>query len=238
MNDLLNLAINAQGGLDQWRKFNTVSAHLKVGGVLWGMKGHGGTIEDVGVKVNLLEQKVSHIPNDQWHTIYTPDRIAIETSKGDVVEEMYNPRLSYLGHTWSTPWSNLQLAYFSGYAMWNYFNTPYQFTRPGFVIKEIGPWDENGEIWRRFHVRWPMDIHTHSKEQIFYVNADNLIRRLDYDVEVAGNVSCAHYLFEYKEVSGIKLATRRVVYLKNKDNTPDTESPVVVSIDLSDITFT
>jgi hypothetical protein len=42
MNDLINLAINAQGGLaqwTQWRKFHTVSAHLVVGGVLWEQKG-------------------------------------------------------------------------------------------------------------------------------------------------------------------------------------------------------
>jgi len=237
MNNFLSLAINAQGGLDQWRKFSTVSAHLKVGGVLWGVKGQGGTIENVDVKVNLLEQKVSHIPNDQWHTNYTPDRIAIETSSGDVVEEMYNPRLSYLGHTWATPWSNLQLAYFSGYAMWNYFNTPYQFTRPGFEIREIEPWHENDEIWRRFKVRWPKDIHTHSQYQILYINPSHLISRLDYDVEVSGNVSCAHYLSGYEEVSGIKLATKRVVFLKNKDNTPDADSPIVVSIDLMDIEF-
>ena len=141
------------------------------------------------------------------------------------------------GHTLESPWSNLQLAYFSGYAMWNYFNTPYQFTRPGFEIAEIEPWTENGETWRRLQVRWPKEIHTHSKEQIFYINAEGLIRRLDYEVEVAGNASCAHYLSDYKEVSGIKLATKRVVYLKNKDNTPDMDGPVVVSIDFSDIEF-
>jgi hypothetical protein len=28
MHHLINLAIDAQGGLDRWRKFNTVTAHL------------------------------------------------------------------------------------------------------------------------------------------------------------------------------------------------------------------
>lgn len=237
MNSLLSIALNAQGGLEQWRKFHTVSSHLKVGGVLWGLKGHSDSIADVDVKVNLLEQRASHIPNDHWRTAYTPDRIAIESSNGEVIEEMYNPRSSYAGHTLESPWSNLQLAYFSGYAAWNYFNTPYQFTRPGFEIAEIEPWMENGETWRRLQVRWPKEIHTHCKEQIFYINADGLIRRLDYDVEVAGNVSCAHYLSDYKEVSGIKLATKRAVYLKNKDNSPAIDGPLVVSIDFSGIVF-
>lgn len=237
MNSLLELAINAQGGLDQWRKFHTVSSHLKVGGELWHLKGHQGTIEDVNVKVNLLEQSVSHVPNNEWHTLYTPDRIAIETSNGELVEEMYNPRGSFVGHTLESRWSNLQLAYFAGYAMWNYFNTPYQFTRPGFELAEIDTWTEDNETWRRLRVRWPGGIHTHSKEQVFYIDSNGLIRRLDYEVEVSGNVSCVHYLSEYREVSGIKLATRRVVYLKNADNNRDPSSPVIVSIDISDVEF-
>lgn len=237
MNELLKLAIDAQGGLDQWRKFNTVSAHFRVGGILWEMKGHGGVIEEVDVKVNLLEQKTSHIPNDQWHTVYTPDRIAIETAGGEVIDELYNPRASYAGHTWDTEWSALQLAYFSGYATWNYFNTPFQFARPGFEITEGEKWEENNETWRTLKVKWPKDIHTHSNEQKFYINTEGFITRLDYRVEVAGNVLCAHYLSDYKEVQGIKLATKRIVYLVGKDNKPKLDSPVIVSIDLQDVRF-
>jgi hypothetical protein len=121
--------------------------------------------------------------------------------------------------------------------MWNYFNTPYQFTRPGFELAEIDTWTEESETWRRLRVRWPGGIHTHSKEQVFHIDSNGLIRRLDYEVEVSGNVSCVHYLSEYREVSGIKLATRRVVYLKNADNNRDPSSPVIVSIDISDMEF-
>ena len=102
MNDLLKFTIDAHGGLDAWRQFTTVSAHTHVGGELWGIKGHAGEIKEVDVIVNLLEQKVSHIPNDQWHTMYSPDRIAIETGAGDLVEELYNPRASFKGHNWDT----------------------------------------------------------------------------------------------------------------------------------------
>jgi hypothetical protein len=116
-------------------------------------------------------------------------------------------------------------------------NTPYQFTRPGFEITEGTQWTENGENWRTLKVKWPKDIHTHSSEQTFYVNQNGFITRLDYRVEVAGNILCAHYLSDYKEVQGIKLATKRVVYLMDNDNKPKTDSPVVVSIDLSNIKF-
>jgi len=237
MNELLKLAIKAQGGLDQWRQFYTVSAHLIVGGVLWGMKGHEGTIEQVDVKVNLLEQKTSHIPSEAWHTVYTPDRIAIETGAGQLLEELYNPRSSFKDHVWETKWTSLQLSYFSGYATWNYFNTPFQFTRPGFELTEIEPWTERNETWRRLRVKWPKDIHTHSTEQILYIDNDGFITRLDYAVEIAGGVWCAHYLSDYKMVSGITLATKRVVYLIGENNQARFEAPIVVSINFLDVNF-
>ncbi|MES1226240.1 MAG: hypothetical protein ABUT20_62770, partial [Bacteroidota bacterium] len=199
--------------------------------------GHEGVIDEVDVKVNLLEQKTSHIPNKEWHTVYTPDRIAIETGNGDLVEELYNPRASFKEHAWDTTWSNLQLAYFSGYATWNYFNTPFQFARPGFDVTEMEPWMENNETWRRLKVKWPKDIHTHSTEQTLYINNEGLIRRLDYSVEIAGNMLCAHYLSDYKNISGITMATKRVVYLIGENNMPRLDSPVIVSIEFSDIEF-
>lgn len=238
MNDLLNLAINAHGGLDRWRTFYTCSAHLIVGGILWQIKGHAGVIEEVDVKVNLLEQKVSHIPGPTWRTAYSPDRVAIETVNGDIIEELYNPRASFAGHTLESKWSNLQLAYFAGYAMWNYINTPFQFTRPGFELHEIEPWKENNQIWRRLLVKWPKHIHTHSKEQIFYIDPEGHIRRLDYSVEVSGNSPAAHYLYDYKDISGIKMATKRIVYLLGENNQPRLDAPVVVSIELKDIQLT
>ena len=237
MNNLLKLTINAHGGLDVWRKFNTVSAHTHVGGELWGMKGHAGEIEEVDVVVNLLEQKTSHIPNNQWHTAYSPDRIAIETGAGDLVEELYNPRSSYKGHNWETKWSNLQLAYFSGYATWNYFNTPFQFVRPGFELMEIEPWEESGETWHRMVVKWPKEITTHSKEQVLYIDKEGLIRRLVYKVVIEGNVSCSHYLSDYQDMQGLKMATKRTVYLLGNDNKPELAAPVVVSIQWTNIKY-
>ena len=43
-----------------------------------------------------------------------------------------------------TPWDVLQLAYFIGYAMWNYLTTPFLFTYPGVEAREIEPWHEAG----------------------------------------------------------------------------------------------
>jgi hypothetical protein len=62
-----------------------------------------------------------------------------------------------------------------------------------------------------------------------------MITRLDYVVEIAGNVPCAHYLSGYKVISGIKIPTKRVVHLIDKNNKPRLDRPVIVSIDFSNI---
>src|SRR3546814_3099699 len=76
------------------------------------------------------------------------------------------------------PWDLLHLAYFCGYAGWNYLTTPFLFTYPGFETEEIEPWEEEGEIWRRLKVRFSPDIPTHCPEQIFHFDAKGLLRRL------------------------------------------------------------
>jgi hypothetical protein len=51
MNSLLQLTLDAHGGLERWRRFEHVSAHLRNGGVLWALKQQQGEIDDVNVRV-------------------------------------------------------------------------------------------------------------------------------------------------------------------------------------------
>src|SRR5262245_29794267 len=106
MDDLAKLAIDAHGGSDRWHQFESVSAHLLVGGVLWQLKGKDGILNDIHVTVDLHKVWASHypfkVPNQ--HTVFQPDRISVETDDGVVVEERFNPRDSFNGHTVETPW--------------------------------------------------------------------------------------------------------------------------------------
>jgi len=74
-------------------------------------------------------------------------------------------------------------------------------------------------------------------EQALYFNEDGLLACRDYDVEISGGVAAAHYVFGYDEVAGTKLPTKRRVFPRKPDGRSAGE-PLVVSIDLSEITFT
>lgn len=239
MNDLLDFTINAHGGLENFNKFETVTARLMCDGVLWSMVGHPGSVDDIYVTSHTNKQFTSHRPflNKDWHTAFTPKHVAIKNSKGEVVEELSNPRDSFAGYTTETPWSQLQLAYFTGYAMWTYFNAPFNFSDAGCKLKELEPWEENGEVFRRLQVTFPEEVATHSPVQTFYIDKEGLIKRHDYNVDIAGGATAAHYLSNYIDVQGIKIATKRKVYVRLEDNTPLFPEPLLVSIDLSEISF-
>jgi thioredoxin reductase (NADPH) len=49
MGDLLDIVIEAHGGLERWNQLNNVSARLIQGGALWALKGQVGVLDDVVV---------------------------------------------------------------------------------------------------------------------------------------------------------------------------------------------
>ena len=108
---------------------------------------------------------------------------------------------------------------------------------PEFVTSELDPWQEKDEEWRRLHVVWPTYLATHSSEQTIYVDTDGLLRRHDYDVEIQGGGGGAHYISDYTEVAGIMVPTKHRIYPRAPDGQA-LDEPLLVAIDLSEISFT
>lgn len=111
MIDLLDLTVAAHGRLDRYNQFKTVSAHLGLGGRMWVLKGQEEVMKDprVRVTVDLHREYASlapfKLPNQ--HTAFTPDRVAVETTEGAIIDHRINPRAAFGGHTRETPWDNL-----------------------------------------------------------------------------------------------------------------------------------
>lgn len=238
MNTLIEQILEAHGGLARWKSHDRLSAHLSQGGILWPLKGHGGMLDEVDVEIDLKRQWTSHAPfgAPDRRTAVTPRRAAIETAEGIVLDALDDPRASFAGFGLETPWSELQLAYFVGYAMWNYLTLPFAFAEPGFGVEELTAWEENGEQWRRVQVTYPDTIATHSRVQTFYVGADFRLRRHDYDVDINGGTPAVHYFSDYATVEGVNLPTRHLIYVRNPDGSHAAE-PLVVSIVVSDVRF-
>lgn len=239
MSDLLHTVIEAHGGLERWNELDAISARLVQGGALWGLKGQQGVLDDVFVRAGLHEQRESHHPFGApgLRSAFGRERVAVETTSGDVVEALDEPRASFAGHALETPWTSLQLAYFAGTAMWTYLTQPFTFALDRFRTTELDPWHEAGEEWRRLRVVWPHYLATHSTEQTLYIGADGLFRRHDYDIEIAGGTSGAHYISEYTKVAGIMVPAQHRIFPRSPDGQALSE-PLMVSIDVSEVAFT
>lgn len=238
MHKLLDKAIEAHGGMDRWQKFSTLSAHLSQGGMLWPLKGKGGMLDEVDIQIQLHRPWTSHSPFGApgRRTVVTPLHAAIEEAGGSLVGETLAPRESFEGHRLDTPWSDLQLAYFAGYAIWNYFTVPFSLAGPGFVLDELSPWEEDGQAWSRLRVVFPSSVATHSQVQTFYFSADGLLRRHDYEVDISGGAPAVHYLSGHVTAQGITLPSRHMIYVRDADGGHQPE-PLVVSINASNIRF-
>jgi hypothetical protein len=215
MSELLDLALQAHGGLERWSEVQSLDVHVSLTGGLYLIKGYPEGVPNVTMRIDARRPAVIISPyaRPDHRGYFTPDRVWIEDRAGRVIDEREHPCDSFAGHVLETPWDQLHRLYFTSYAMWNYLTTPFLFTQPGFKQKEIEPHQENDETWRCLHVRFPPDIPTHNNfqtggEQTFFFNDKGLLHRLDY--LAVGPAS--HYCFDHANFKGIVFPTlRRVV---------------------------
>jgi hypothetical protein len=238
MNDLLALALSAHGGSEKWNGFSSLKAHLHFDGVVWGVKGRPGVFKDVHYHANIHKQEAgfTDYPLAGQDTTFTPDLITIEAADGKILEQLASPRDSFAGNVWDTPWSVLQMLYFSNYAFWTYFTAPFNFVLPGYLTEEISPWTEGADTWRRLQVTFPDTIATHNRIQVFFYDKNGLLRRHDYAPDILGSFPSTQIVSEYREYSGIMLPSKRKIYIRSKDDSFQTE-PVLVDVDVESIAF-
>lgn len=236
MSTLIDEIVDAYGGLARWNSVQIITAHKRFGGAIWDLKQVPGIVDDGEITVWIQQQHTSLHPftAPDRKSDYTPQRVAIESLDGAVAQEIADPRSSFTGHTLQTPWTTLQLAYFTGYAMWTYLAEPLNLTLPGVTVTEGSMWEEDGQNWRRLYVDYPADIATHSPQQVLYVDDDGLIRRRDYHVDVAGRSPAAHYVSEFQNIDGIIIPAKRMIYVRDDAGHPIPDQ-LVVSIELTDI---
>jgi hypothetical protein len=169
MHHLMQVAVDAHGGLERWNQLKTVKASLSITGVIWQLKGKPDVLKDISIEAELHKERLTtHFNGQGKRTVFEPNEIAVQTESGRIVDFRRNPRAAFRGHTQQTPWDDLHVAYFSSYALWNYLTIPFLYTYPGFVTEELAPWQENGEEWQPLRVIVPDSIASHSREQVAY----------------------------------------------------------------------
>jgi hypothetical protein len=239
MNELLARVIDAHGGMDRWNGYEKIDATIVSGGGFFPLKGIVQDPSPRRMTVWLHEERSSLFPygaSDQ-RTVFTPERIAIEKLDGTLVAERRAPRDSFAGHQVSTPWDALHRAYFNGYALWTYLTTPFLLAMDGVRVEETESWREGSETWRVLRAYFPGSIETHSLIQDFFFGEDLMLRRHDYNVDIAGGFGASQLTSDYVVANGVHLPTKRRAYTRGPNRQPIFEM-LMVAIDISDVSFT
>jgi hypothetical protein len=160
-----------------------------------------------------------------------PERLEIRTVQGRLVESRCDPRASFPGYGDEKHWDAVQIAYFTSVGMWTHLTTPFLFTRPGVRTREIGPWDEDGQSWRRLAVTFPPGIASHNPEQVFYYDGSYHQRRMDYRPEVTGSL-IAHYTHNPQRFDGFLFYRLSLVHVRGPDDVAEQDfAPITIDID-------
>jgi hypothetical protein len=104
------------------------------------------------------------------------------------------------------------------------------------VSEEIAPWSEDGQRWRVLQVTFPDDVASHSRVQSSYFGDDGLLRRHEYTVDVMGGARGLNYASDYRDFDGILVPSKRRIYGYD-DRKQKIPAPLLIAIDLADITF-
>jgi hypothetical protein len=235
MNELLNTAVKAHGGLERWNKIQAIKVAASITGAIWYVKGKSDALKNVVITAETKTERLTmDFPDQNKRSIFEPDRIVIERPDGTLIEVRDDPEKSFAGQERETPWDDIHVAYFGGEALWTYLNTPFIYTRKDFATEEISSIEVEGETWRRLKIIFPDSVKSHTREQISCFGPDGLLRRHDYTVDILGGATGLNYASEYRDVDGIIVPTKRRVYAYEGDYELVKE-PLLVAIDMGEI---
>lgn len=235
MTELLQIAVNAHGGMDRWNKVKAIKVAASITGAIWYVKGKPDVLKNVVLTAETrTERVIVDFPGQDRRATFEPERIVIETANGTLIEARDNPEKSFAGQVRETPWDDVQVIYFVGEALWTYLNTPFLYTYDGFKTEEVAPIQVDGETWRRLKVVFPESVKSHTREQISCFGPDGLLRRHDYTVDILGGATGLNYALDHRNVEGIVIPTRRRVYAYEGDYQLVKE-PLLVAIEMGKI---
>jgi hypothetical protein len=231
---LLAEVIEAHGGRESWRASPELVVQVSAGGLAVAAK----------LQRSGLRNLEARIATDRQHVVFTPyprrghrgvfesGAVRVEAADGSVIHERSQPRDDLASPRRLLRWDHLDLLYFGASSLWTYMATPFIFAEPGFDVAARGQWVEHGQVWRRLAVTFPADVHTHSRQQVFYVGDDGLIRRHDYIAEEFGSwARSAHYWFDQVAFDGLIVPRKRRVLLRRPDG-HSLSHPLLVWIDV------
>jgi hypothetical protein len=218
--ELAQLAVEAHGGEPAWAQLSQRAVRVWSGGFAFASKLQGHALRAVDAQVATSGQQVRFLdyPSAGEEGLLAQDG-SVRIARGErTLDERADAGAGFAGLRHRLWWDRLDMLYFAASALWTYVSSPFVWLREGYGLRELSPWQESGERWRRLEVSFPEDVQTHCRQQVFHVDEGGLIRRHDYTPEHFHNgIAAAQYCYDFERIDGLLLATRRAVFPRRRD---------------------
>ena len=234
---LLAEVIEAHGGRQSWQASPELVVQVSAGGFAVAAKFQRSGLRNLEARIATDRQRVVFTPYPRrgHRGVFESGAVRIEAADGSVIHERSQPRDDLGSPRHLLWWDHLDLLYFGAASLWTYMATPFIFTETGFDVAARGQWAEHGQVWRSLAVTFPADVHTHSRQQVYHVGDDGLIRRHDYTAEEFGTwAKSAHYWSDHAPFDGLTVPRKRRVLLRRSDGR-SVSHPLLVWIDVHDV---
>src|SRR5271167_2733338 len=104
MTELLDIAVEAHGGLARWEEVSSVEIDVSITGAIWYVKGQPDVLKDIVMVADTDQERVATtFVGEDRKTVFEPDRVVIEKSDGSVLETRDDPEQSFVGQTETSP---------------------------------------------------------------------------------------------------------------------------------------
>jgi hypothetical protein len=83
MNNLLESAVTAHGGLDRWNQVKSITVDASITGAVWHVKNQGDALKDIRFEVDTTRQLliINFVGQDK-RSVFEPHRVEIQHSDG------------------------------------------------------------------------------------------------------------------------------------------------------------
>lgn len=236
---LLDDVIAAHGGRERWKSVTAIEASLSSGGFAFTSHCQPTALRSLEICVTPHERQVvfGNFGRPGWSGHFAPDLVAIRDGEGRLVGERNEPRKNFRKPIKNVVWDKLDILYFAGYAIWNYFSFPYLLEEPGAAVSL--PTAADTGRGDRLVVDFAPTVPTHSPRQLFHFDEDLLLTRHDYTADVIGGwATAANCILGSEVVSGLRFYTRRKVFPRMGRRQTLLPLPLLVWIEIDDLAVT
>ncbi len=234
LSDTARRAIEAYGGAERWQKAGAISATISASGLAFAMKWRP-RFRRIEFRCDVHRPRARVTPIGRrpgLSGVLDGAEVRLEAAEGRVLSRRAEARSAFPYGRRLLWWDDLDMAYFAGYATWNYVTMPALLMNPDITWRETAP----GELAAEF----PGQIPTHSRHQRFRFDAETgLLLQHDYVAEVIGGFArvANRVLAHDRNSGGLVYPSRRRVTPRGADGAAR-RFPVLIDLTFHDFALT